>query len=118
MVEIGTGQAQAGIGLVRLQTAASALGDLSRFRAIAADTLKITRTGDLPAAKTRIKDLETAWDDAEAQMRPLDKDAWRTIDKAIDLALTNLRAASPNDAACAAALQALIATMDGVAKPG
>jgi hypothetical protein len=43
------------------QTAgAVSIGNLSSFRAIVLDTLRIAKYGDLPAAKNRIKDLESA----------------------------------------------------------
>ncbi len=88
------------------------LGDLSPFRTIAQDTLRIVDTGDLAAAKTRIKDLETSWDDAEPKLKPIDSSAWRKVDKAIDVALKELRANAPVKAQSADALGRLIAIFD------
>lgn len=91
---------------------AAALGDLSTFKAIAADTLRITKSGDLPAAKTRVKDLETSWDQAAPRLRTRNADAWRTIDKAIDHALSELRAGNPAASSSAQALTDLLVVID------
>lgn len=99
-----------------LMVAMSALGDLAPYRAIAADTLKIVDGGDLMAARTRIKDLETAWDKGESTLKPKDKASWTTLDKAIDQALTALRTPNPKADECSAALKALLAKMDTVDK--
>jgi uncharacterized membrane protein YkoI len=88
------------------------LGDLSSFRSIAGDTLAIVNTGKLARAKARIKDLETSWDAAEARLRPRDPERWRIIDKAIDAALTQLRADRPQASAAKDALQNLLASLD------
>lgn len=71
------------------------LGDMSMFSAIVTDVQKIAGTGDLPGAKTRIKDFEIAWDQAEAGLRPMDPARWGTIDEAADAALSALRAKTP-----------------------
>jgi hypothetical protein len=89
-----------------------ALGDLSSFRAIAADTLAVVNTGNLTRAKARIKDLETNWDQAEATLRPRDPERWRIIDKAIDAVLVQLRADRPQASAAKDALQNLLASFD------
>ncbi len=98
------------------QTAAvrTALGDLSGFRAIAVDTLKIVQTGDFSAAKARIKDLELSWDKAEPTIKPPSPKAWETVDIAIDKALKEVRAWRATKESSSQALQALLATIDAV----
>jgi uncharacterized membrane protein YkoI len=86
--------------------------DLSSFRRIAEDTLAIVNMGNLKRAQSRIKDLETDWDRAEPKLRPRSPEQWRKIDRAIDAALQQLRADSPQAAARKEALQNLLAELD------
>jgi hypothetical protein len=87
---------------------ASPLGDLSAFRTITQDTLDKLNGGDQKGATTRIKDLETAWDKAEASLKPKDPAEWTKIDDKIDEALRQLRAVKPDPAAEKTALQDLL----------
>ncbi len=96
---VGTAQADA------------SLGDLSPMKAIIADVQKIAATGDFKAAATRVTDWETAWDDAEAGMRPLNPDAWGKIDAASDGALKSLRRGTPTAATVTPALATLMAAL-------
>ncbi len=95
---------------------ASPLGDLSSFRQIAEDTLGLVGRADLPAAKLRVTDLESAWDKGEGQLRPMNAEAWRAADKSIDAALKQLRSAHPDPTACAGALESLLAEFHALDK--
>jgi hypothetical protein len=90
-----------------VQSAAPSLGDMAPFVVTTTDVQGIAATGDLPAAKARITDLETAWDDAQSTLRPNNTMAWGNVDGAIDDALTALRAKAPDGTTVTATLAAL-----------
>ncbi|MFJ6951715.1 COG4705 family protein [Micromonospora aurantiaca (nom. illeg.)] len=93
------------------------LGNLSKFAVIVTDVKEKVAQNDLAGGKARVKDLEVAWDDAEAGLKPRDSARWHQLDDQIDAVLTALRASSPVRGDCASAVDTLLATLnqyDGV----
>ena len=85
--------------------------DIAKFRAIAEGTLVKVQAGDQNGAKARITDLETAWDDDESHLKPMDKEAWGVVDRQIDSALKAVRTRNPDPATETQALNELLADL-------
>lgn len=83
------------------------------FRTITQDTLSLVQQGDQAGAKTRITDLETAWDDAQDSLNAADCQAWTFVDQQIDPVLSSVRAANPDPTAEEQAMDQLLATLQG-----
>ena len=66
------------------------------------------RTFSVFGATTRVADLETAWDDAQAHLKPRDPAAWTRIDGRIDTVLRELRSTHPQPDSEKQALTALL----------
>ena len=93
---------------------AKPLGDLSAFRKIAEDMLQKVNAKDMNAAKSKAAELETAWDNAQAKLRPLNAEKWTLVDNAIDDVLKKARAAQPDATANAASINSLIAVINSL----
>lgn len=85
--------------------------DVTNFRTITADTLAKLDAGDQAGATDRIKDLETAWDDGQPTLQPMDGTTWTAIDGRIDTVLKALRASSPDPATEKQALDDLLTAL-------
>ena len=96
------------------QATASKLGDLSVFQGIAEDVAGRVDKNELAGAKARIKDLELAWDSAEAGLKPRAASDWHVLDKAIDKALQALRADNPQPADCKATMGELLKSFNAM----
>lgn len=89
----------------------SPLGDLSNFTSITQAMLTAVNNGDWSTANARANDIEGAWDNSEARLKPMDPAAWTQVDTAIDKVLREIRAVHPNQQTAQTALQNLAATL-------
>jgi uncharacterized membrane-anchored protein len=97
-----------------LPTQASATfppGEIAKFREITHDTLAKVQAGDRVGAAHRIRDLETAWDDDQATLQPMNSNAWSILDGQIDAALKALRTIRPDPRAQIETLTTLLANL-------
>ncbi|WP_157437273.1 hypothetical protein [Actinoplanes subtropicus] len=106
------GQSAGGVTATRKAHPTTRLGDLRTFATIVTDVKDRVAHNDLSGGRTRIKDLEVAWDDAEAGLKPRDAGKWHQLDGQIDDALTALRAANPSQSTCASTLATLLTTLN------
>lgn len=83
--------------------------EIAKLRAIVQDTLARVRAGDQSGAKARITDVETAWDNDESTLKPMDEKAWDVLDHQIDSALNAVRLRHPDAAAETQTLNRLLA---------
>ena len=92
------------------------LGDLTPFVKIAGDTLQLVKLGKMEEARSRITDLESAWDQAEERLQPMSPESWASVDKSIDRALAQLRSGKPDPGACIDALKVFIAKAQSISE--
>ena len=91
---------------------ASKLGKLTPFKTIATDISSLVNKGDMVAARKRVTDLESAWDSAEAGIKPRSAADWHLVDKSLDKLYSAIRETQPDIAACKQALLNVLSTMD------
>ncbi len=87
------------------------LGDLSKFTSLTDAMLTAVNNNDWTIANARANDIEGAWDNAQAQLQPINPTAWTHVDGAIDKVLREIRAVHPNQQTAVAALQNLQAAL-------
>jgi hypothetical protein len=104
------------ISFISSAEASTKLGDLSKFKKIVVETNELVKKEDLAGAKTRIKDLETTWDEAEAGVKPRASADWHALDKAIDHALSALRENKPSINDSKKMMTELLATFEKLEK--
>jgi hypothetical protein len=95
-------------------SAQGALRDLSAFRAIALDTLRIAQTADFSAARKRMDELESTWNSAAPKLKPLAPEKWKKVDAAIDRAERELRFWRARRTDSVQSLQELVRTIDSI----
>jgi hypothetical protein len=98
------------------QAATTGLGDLGNFKTIIADVQALIDKNDIPGAAKRITDFETAWDQAETAIRPLNQTQWGNIDQASDGALSAVRKSKPEQAEAKTAVATLMAELNDPSK--
>jgi uncharacterized membrane-anchored protein len=85
--------------------------EVTKFRTIVQDTLSKVQAGDQSGARARIKDLETAWDEDQPTLQPMDDNGWTVLDGQIDKVLKALRASNPDPAAEKQTLTTLLTSL-------
>jgi hypothetical protein len=92
------------------------LGDLSPLKAIVADVQADADQGDMTAAAARMTVYESAWDQGQTSIRPLNPTNWGNVDAASDAAIKSLREPHPSPNKVKGALSELMASLNDPSK--
>ena len=87
------------------------LGDLSNFTSLSQATLDSVTAGDWATANAHVNDIESAWDNGQARLKPMNTTKWNQIDGDLDKVFREVRAVHPNQQTAATALQTLLADL-------
>jgi hypothetical protein len=85
--------------------------NMTPYRKLAEDTLKAFKAMDLPTARKKAKELETAWDKNEKALQKASPAVWDEIDKAMDDFIKPLQDKAPDAAKVQTAYDAFIAKL-------
>jgi hypothetical protein len=95
---------------------ARGLGDLTAFKTIVTDVQVQVDKGDMVAAAARMTDYESAWDQGQTSIRPLNPTYWGNVDAASDGAIKALREPHPSPEKVRKTLSGLTASLDDPSK--
>lgn len=70
--------------------------NMTPYRNLATDTVKALKANDLVMARKKAKELETAWDKNENELKKESRELWNQIDKAMDDFIKPLNGKAPD----------------------
>jgi hypothetical protein len=91
--------------------------ETAEFIKLTKETLVALAAGKQPEMVAKLTDLETAWDDQEAVLKPKNEATWKLLDKSLDKGISALRSSHANPAKGKVALEDLLAELLKVSGP-
>ena len=61
--------------------------DMSKYKGITEDALKLVKAGDYSGAHKKTVELETAWDDDTKKLKEASRKTWKAADDQMDVAM-------------------------------
>jgi len=99
------------IQYTKLSKSNTPLGDLSQFEMFERNMLNYVNSDDMKNANLQANSLETAWDQAQSDIRSKNVAKWNDIDKSIDDVLNSVRDKSPDKSTCQEAINSSLSVM-------
>lgn len=90
--------------------------ETATFETLTKETLKELAAGKNTEMIAKLTDLETAWDDHEAVLKPRDPATWTLLDKTLDKGISALRSSRPDPEKGKASLEDLLKKLQEATK--